>query len=237
MSSDINVIPAAVSGSGPVFNRFPNEIYIEIFKFLLRLTPEAKLGTIIDLKYFTLLNAIGPFHRLCRVSKHFKMLANVVLYENNVFNFNPKNRGGYEWVLGAFPPVLPPMAVRHHLRRMSITLLLQDYYFTSNPDHPTGGHSIMAQIVTAEQFLQHSVSGRSLRDLTNATSGFSNLLALDITIEENFHFRNNVAATIAAVKAAQISIRAKEVTVKVVGKNILRSGTWYSELAQAILNE
>lgn len=236
MTSDTNVIPATASGSGPMFNPFPNEIYIEIFRYCLGFCPETKTGRVIDSKYFNFLNRFGTFHCLSRVSRHFQMLAALALYENNSFNFWRLEGSDY-WspIPGALTPILPPITVRHFLRRMSITLALRDYYIKDITGHPSGSQPSTTQIATVEEFLQHSVGGRSLRTLTNATTGFSNLHTLHITIKEDFIFRCNPAVTIAVIKAAQLNICARQVTVEIVKRDYTEPLDWCPDLANAII--
>lgn len=233
MASDTNVIPATVSGSGPMFTRFPDEIYLEIFKVLLRISPGAKMGTVIDAKYFDYLNAMGPFYRLCRVSKHFKKLANVALYEANTFNFRRWNKGGFPYRWGTTLPHLPRMVLRSHLRHISITFTLRDYFFTASPYRT---ESVMTQIANVDQLMQHSVGARSIRDLTHAVFGFSNLKTLNLTIHQRFAFLHNVAATIAVIKAAKLCVRAKDTVMMDVICSCPRPHLldWYYDLVHAI---
>ncbi|KAH7382231.1 hypothetical protein BKA66DRAFT_441814 [Pyrenochaeta sp. MPI-SDFR-AT-0127] len=214
------IIPATVSGDGPQFNKFPNEIFLEIIKYTVMLSPDTKNSRAVDSRYFAMLNAVGPFHRMRKVSKLFASLATVAFYENNNFDFrvlNPVLDDSSPWRTSA-AAALPPVHARMFVKRMQILITLEDFFFMGPP-----GGKIVAKgqlkvvqhpITTVNQLRTFSLGARQLLTLTNVTTGFGNLEELDLSIYTDFRYRST-ETILAVMAAAKFSLAADKVQISI----------------------
>jgi hypothetical protein len=108
-------------------------------------------------------------------------------------------------------PILPPRAVRHLLRRIRVTIILHDYILIAQP----GSNFYMRQeLSSVDALMQYCRGARSLRNLTNSATGFSNLDVLDLEIIPDFR-SGNPMATLALMKAAAFAVSARKVNITV----------------------
>ncbi|KAF2850150.1 hypothetical protein T440DRAFT_479583 [Plenodomus tracheiphilus IPT5] len=231
----LNTIPVSVEANGFQFNVFPNEIILMIFKHLLVLSPKFKIGNIVNVNTFSFYWIFPTFRRLRRVCKLFCKFAIMTFYESNQFCFTT-----VPWIhpfKGSLTPTvtasgvfsaarLPPLALRNHLRYVTIDIDIQDCYFT--PIHGTDDHTYHP-IVTVSQLLEHSPGARQLHTLTQH---MRSLKVLNLTILVDFSNRN-VKTMFAVFKAAKFKVCAGKVTV-VVKSSKGEDRDWFSELGETI---
>ncbi|CAO2653236.1 Nn.00g026470.m01.CDS01 [Neocucurbitaria sp. VM-36] len=225
------VIPAVVQATHPQFLHFPHEILLEIFKHLLC------SGRAIDQKYYGALMLIHPIIKLRRVSKFISSIANEAFYMWNTFKFVPKHfSGGLPGPWNeSIPAVLPAPHLRCHLRRLHISIPLQDHYIIMVPeDHnaPEGQRRrLQATITTVEELFDHSPGARQLRTLTDNAVGFCRLRELDLHVFADFI--GNHKKSLAAIAAAGFSVKAGKVQLSVTDRGGCTE-EWHSELAKLI---
>lgn len=218
-----NIIPAMVPAVGPQYTVFPPEILIKIFKYAVMRTDEDKEGRVVNSENFFLINNLGPFQYLRRVSKMFSVLSTIAFYEVNEFRFripgprDTKNRDR------PYLARLPPLRVRNSLRCISIEIQLYDYYTTEPLSLEIN------RIIDLTDFFKYCHGARQLRDLTTFGIGFGALEVLNITIVTDFQYEG----ALALVKSAGFSVKAGKVKVVAVGVGG-RKQDWHYELQKAV---
>jgi hypothetical protein len=204
------IIPATVNSTGPQYQVFPNEVLIEILKYLLILPASMKpIAQLYVIRH-------GRYNKLLQVSKNFAACAREAFYGMNAFVFPALSKLRLPptwWNEVEFAPRLPPVVVRQYLRRIHITIPLRDYYWTANPNDDSG--RIANRIVSLAQLYQHCDGARQLRDLTHAVTGFGRLEVLDLEIYEDFRFGFDVDTSLAIYRSAGFTVRAGQVNVSV----------------------
>ncbi|KAF1945752.1 hypothetical protein EJ02DRAFT_24834 [Clathrospora elynae] len=229
------IISTTVRPFGPQLTVFPNEILLEIFKFLM-FSMAANRTRIIDAKYFGFfLGGFGPFGKLLRTSRHFRHLASVAFYELNLFEFH--NRQGV--IGGVFDhckvPALPRIVFRESLRRMKITLHLADHFRGLETAADGTSEYVSQRIVSVQQLFEHCPGARQLRDLTNALTGFSKLQELELLLIPTFdtYLPDEFQEVLAVYRAANFLVSARAVKVRVTNQDGIDLD-WHPKLAQAI---
>ncbi|KAH9873249.1 hypothetical protein J1614_005647 [Plenodomus biglobosus] len=234
-----NIIPASVAATGPQFQVFPNEILLEVIKYALIIKPGKAITPPVEARWFPFIWAMGVFRRMRHVSKTFNDLAIIAFYQGNEFLFN------IDKLFNPYPPcrqlpsgnivpaLLPPIAVRHDLRHITINLVLEDFYYVGAPRHRYPHHSTgLRPLVTVAQLFQYSASARQLRDLTRY---MRNLEVLNLILVIDFRGSSRTRS-IALFKAAAFSVRANKVTV-VTKDREGDSEDWHSSVAEVITVE
>lgn len=201
------IIPATVPADGPQFQRFPNEVLIQILKHLLVFSASHDGKT----QRFIVLN--GRFSKMLRVSKGFAGIAREAFYGNNFFKFDRYIVD--ESRLNQWLAKIPPVSLRKFLRRIQITVMLSDRYFTVAPGNnnttTTTPSYISQRIVGVNQLLLLCHGAGQLHNLTQAVTGFDRLEVLDILIRENFRY--DIDTSLALYQAAGFLVRAGKVSI------------------------
>lgn len=257
------------AGLGPFLGRFPTEIVLEIFKWTivfehatatpfprghpcqLRIanmfhnghpheryytTASGANGKIITKSRFDYFMALTLLDKLS-VSKTFRSLIQELLYTTNAFSFSPVNS---TTMLGnRLSPQLPPLGLRHHLRRIQIELHLEDFYMPA-PRHLVPWEKedfSYNRITTVDNLLVFCPGARTLRNLTDANIGCSKLKKLEITIILSIKFEEDDAVRL--WRAAEFSVEAQEVDIKFKANNLTNSPAqqWHSTLIRVNLRE
>ncbi|KAF1842980.1 uncharacterized protein K460DRAFT_367899 [Cucurbitaria berberidis CBS 394.84] len=233
------IIPAAVEPSGPQFQRFPNELLLEIIKYSVALSPDSKLGNVVDKKYFYFLNSLGPFFKLRKVSKLFASLATRAFYEVNYFKFVSINaKPGQKALDTTIPMLLPPIHVRGYLRRIHLAICLADFFTTTNRgDEVPQAQRWCAQhrITTIQDLFAHCYGARHLRALSDHTLASGRLSEVNLHILTDFRFLDaaNFKATMALFTEALFVVTAGKVQITVTNEWGL-SEAWHTELVKTI---
>ncbi|KAF3038357.1 hypothetical protein E8E12_008067 [Didymella heteroderae] len=194
-SMPLLVIPAAVTHLGSQLSRLPDELLLQIFKILATsmFPPTSRFHTVINPGDFVILNRHYAINRIRNVSPTFKDFFMEAFYENFTFAFRNKPILNFDTdYLTSFPPTVPALHFRHHLRSMRIGLPLETYYFTApilhNQPRTTHFGRSLRKIVTKQQFLTFCPCARFLQLLTRDGHGFCNLrfLHLHIRVDDSY---------------------------------------------------
>lgn len=249
-------------GLGPFLGAFPTDILFEIFRWTIVLEhatakimdpdrcnprriihqfqnghPYARhysaTGNIITKSKFDYFMALSLLDKLS-VSKGFGSLVQEFLYRTNVFSFSPVNT---TTMLGnRLSAQLPPHGLRHHLRRIQITLHLEDFYMQA-PRHlvpwEESSDLIYNQITTVDDLMVFCPGARTLRNLTDVNPGGCNKLTyLEITIIPHIEFGE--AEAVALWQAARFAVEADEVFIqfKSNANTIAPAQQWHSTLIE-----
>ncbi|KAF1833459.1 hypothetical protein BDW02DRAFT_380173 [Decorospora gaudefroyi] len=231
-----SVIPTSVPATGPQFSVFPNEIFIKIFIYLLQIPATAKMGTIVDVRYFQFHFRFGQLPKLRRVSKLLSPLAIAAFYQANVFHFRLLFSKRVERnAFGAYGlPLLPPPAFRKCLRSIRIGIHLVDFFLlpaTGEPTaHTTANGFVRTPIVSTSQLLAVCPGARFLHGLGETLGG---LQALELDILADFRMRD-LQKGIQVYRDAQFVVRVAEVKVNFVDGLTIGHQVWHDDLKQAI---
>jgi hypothetical protein len=209
--SDFNIIPNEVQPMGPMWQRLPMDITMEIMAYTIMVMPVYnKPGRIMNKKWFDILTGLGVFKKFRLWCLPQPMVMMKPFYQGHTFVFDNGNDLG--WAADeSVAPFLPPHAFRHLLRRIQVSITLHDFLYIVQPGsdrcmlHPFG---------SVDELMQHCPGARSLRNLTNTTTGFSNLDVLDLEIIPDFRSGNHMA-TLAIMTAAAFAVSARNVTITV----------------------
>ena len=188
-------IPSTVSTLGPQLSRLPDELLHQIFKILATtmFPSTSRFNAVINPKLFNILNRHYAINRIRDVSTDFASFFMEAFYEN--FSFSFKHVSIYNLMsdyLTSFPAPLPHPHLRHHLRSVSIEIVLENYYFTPQTDFTVPRTSSVGRqsrrITSADQMLAFCPAARQLLRLTDPNFGFGNLAKLDLHIRTDFRF-------------------------------------------------
>jgi len=195
---------------GPMWQRLPMDITIEIMVFTLMAMPvNNKPGRVINKKWFDILTGLGAFKKFRLWCLPQPTVIMKPFYQGHDFVFD--HGTDILWDGPPVAPILPPHAVRHLLRRIRVTIILHDYVLIAQP----GSNNYMCQdLSSVNALMQHCPGARSLRNLTNSTTGFSNLDVLDLEIVPNFRSGNDTAI-LALMTAAAFAVSARKVNITV----------------------
>ncbi|CBY00532.1 hypothetical protein LEMA_P016620.1 [Plenodomus lingam JN3] len=235
-----NIISATVAADSAQFQVFPNEILIKIMVYLLARPDGSAMGDV-DHKHFPLLFIMGMFKKMRYISRTFNDLAIMAFYEANKFKFiiphlatSSSGQVRMNDHVNVRSALLPPMAVRGYLRHISIDLVLQDHFKTSDPSKPNNSSlSIERFFANPSQLFAYSPCARQLRDLTQSMFGLE-VLNLNIT---TWFVRPDRKAAIAVFKAAKFEVKAGKVNVVIKDHIERATQEWHSELVQAITGQ
>ncbi|KAF1919192.1 hypothetical protein BDU57DRAFT_133058 [Ampelomyces quisqualis] len=217
--SDMVLIPEYVAPVGPMFQRLPVEITLKIIEQLVLVGPRYKPQAI-DQKRFGILNAFGSFIKMRSINKTFCQWIMEVFYHNNDFLFKHITVCNWKsWCETALGPCLPPTWVRGFLRRITVHICLEDNYRILTPhdaNNPSGPSTITpGTIGSVEDLYRYCPGARVLRDLTDASKGFSNLNTLHICLYTNFNAGHD-QKTLDIIRQAGFRVRARDsVTIEV----------------------
>lgn len=224
------VIPATVTDLGPQLSRLPDELLLQIFRFLATsmFPPTSRFHTAINTQLFGILNRHYAINRIRNVSPLFASFFMEAFYENFTFCFRNKAILNLETdYLTSIPAPVPAQQFRHHLRSMRIEIVLETYYFTPQIIHDlarTNKHGrSLRKIVTKRQMMAFCPSARFLELLTKEDYGFCNLrfLHLHIRLDDNHHkadeqFLRVLEEVNFVIKASMVELVVSDIVGKIV---------------------
>lgn len=234
------IVPSTVLPLGPQFQRLPNELLLEIFKFAVKLPPAFKIGSVINKKIFEILVNFGPFARIRKVCKAFSALAIQSFYETNEFSFKPLSPVfHFNAVSNCLSAQVPWAGARHFLRRINITIYMEDSYKiltpteAAKPPHARRYHN--QPITSVEELITHCPGTVQLLNLTNAISGFSSLHHLNLRIRTIVRV-HNIGRWLDVLKELGIVLRAREVVmdIRTMANEFNQFELWHPLLQQVI---
>jgi hypothetical protein len=239
--SDSNIIPNEVQPLGPMWQRLPIEVTMDILGHAIMLVPVYnKPGRVVDKKWFGILTGLGMFIKSRQYCKPFPMAMMKAFYQGNdfVFEREPTTHHSTPWLTSA-APALPPQVCRGFLRRIQITLRLEDFYNVPQSTMP-GDYKPMRRcaIRSVEELFKYSPGARCLRTLTDESDGFCNLDSLDLIIITDFRMGDEAALEL--IEEAAFAVRARKVTITVPchpGHGTSARFGWLPEVADLIAVE
>lgn len=220
---------------GPMWQRLPMDITMEIMAYTLMIMPVYnKPGRIMNKKWFDILTGLGAFKKFRLWCLPQPMVIMRPFYQGHDFIFD--NGKDQQWGnMASAAPFLPPHAFRHLVRRIRVTIILHDFVYIAQPGSNTFTFRLFGSVA---ELIQHCPGARSLRNLTNSTTGFSNLDVLDLEIIPDFRSGNHMA-TLALMTAATFAVSARKVNITVQQAPLgysgyFRSYIWVPELKSVI---
>jgi hypothetical protein len=204
MSNFINDIPKNVK-MGPMWQLLPYELVILIIKLLFLTHPWSKPGLIVDMNRFDFVNR----YRKTIEFRSFAAYACSVpvlefFYSGNDFVFKFKEHYAPLGPYGtSIPPAFPPIRARPFLRRMQVHLTFEDCYHS----FLDGAHH---WIQSVDDFFKYCPAARTLRNLTQARTGFCNLDRLDLQLLIDFDYAR---VAMRVFRKAEFTVRARAVAI------------------------
>lgn len=233
--SNANVIPNAVSGLGPAFQRLPVNLVVEIFKIALVIDNILPYEDDIETKKIMTKALTIGFNAVAIVSRSFQAMANELFYDANKFEFlctgEYRKASRHRTVM---PPDMPHWSVRHLLRHVHVEFVFEDGYLAGYPDGYNGTIGLQAPrvpITTVTGLMTYCPSAFWFATLTHATIGFRNLDTLEIDIIVDVRGSQQTALQI--FQAANFSVRANTVIINIKNRHGVTEA-WHSGLDQAI---
>jgi hypothetical protein len=203
--SDFKFIPKAAVLQGSLWDRLPYDVIFIIMKFFLINYPWCRPGMVIDKKRFDIFNRmrlVSQLRFLMSDSGSISLLEHFYGHHNFFFTTITMAYGRQATTAA---PLLPPLAARPLLRRIQIHIAIENQQFSRGP----GGYMYHA-VDNAADFVKLFPAARTLRNLTNAGEGFSNLDRLAIHLDMNC---TDDASALALFEEAQFAVRARVVVV------------------------
>jgi hypothetical protein len=201
--SKLNVIPEKVM-MGPMWQRLPYDLIVIIMRLMFLQERWTKPGLVIDKHRFDTLNHFKDgieFRSFATGTSSISVLK--YFYSSNDFAFKMlRYRDSFGQYGTKIPPALPPILARRFLRRIEVHLKFEPCYHSLAGDYNS--------FQSVEELFKYCPAASTLRDLTQANTGFRNLDRLVLRLDVDF---KDARAAMSLFQEAEFTVRARAVAI------------------------